>query len=199
MTNVYRIQFTDGRVLRIRAASFWHTKDGVMFYKTKGTSISDYHAIYETKSIDHVVAEDMLLSSFADVTLLPDVISGESDSADFTRDTLFSDADKVSFSPDERVRVAAALDEARTRIADEFQPSTTALRDIDDKLNYLKRKVVELDKFNWKRLFITSLIGVAIDLGFGTLIPNALLRLFKEVFKHVAEHLLPGSAKVESE
>jgi hypothetical protein len=86
------------------------------------------------------------------------------------------------------------------RIQERFQTTPEQQREIEQKLEYLSRKVKELDKFNWKRLLITTLVGISVDLGFGTFIPSALLAAFTEVISHLVEQFvgrkksLPGSA-----
>lgn len=89
----------------------------------------------------------------------------------------------------------AALIDAERATEEAFSPSPQQQEDIHAKLEYLARKVAELDKFNWKRLFITTLVGVSVDLGFGTLIPTALLEIFKQIFSHLAERLLKRGDK----
>jgi hypothetical protein len=190
MTNVYLLQYRDGRQVRIRAAKFSHDDDNFSFYRTAGAYANAYHAMFSSEDIVNVVAEDMLLSSFMDSTLLPEVRSSGGDGSDFVRDALFTEADKVPFSPAERENVTKALQDAEQKIRETFQPSVDGIDEIHQKLNYLSKKVAQLDKFNWKRLAITTVVGIAVDLGFGTLIPSALLNIFKEIFKQVTERLL---------
>ena len=86
----------------------------------------------------------------------------------------------------------------RSEIHDKFSPSQQQQAEIDSKLEYLERKVKELDKFNWKRLLITVLVGISVDLGFGTLIPAPLLNIFKEVFSQFIGRLTKKSDPIES-
>ena len=182
------IHYRDGRQVRIKAGGF--SPYGGSHYRFYKTDMSATDALLDSSEILSVIPQDMLLSSFEEGTVLPDITSGDSDSTDFAGDALFSAADKVPFTPPERQAVVEAIRDAEQRIADTFSPTKEQFNDLKQKLDFLSKKVSSLDKFNWKRLLITTLVGISVDLGFGTLIPSALLEIFKEVFAHLSERFL---------
>jgi len=142
----------------------------------------------------------LFVASFEASSMLPEIVSSGRSTTDYVTDTFFSEAEKVPFSQEERQAVTLALQKASERIKEQFQTTPEQQTEIEQKLEYLSRKVKELDKFNWKRLLITTLVGISVDLGFGTFIPSALLAAFTEVLSHVVEKYvgrtksLPGSA-----
>jgi hypothetical protein len=135
-----------------------------------------------------VAPEHMLFAKFNDDLLIAS--SREpSEGFDFLNDTLLSEADKHPFSPEERRVVAAVLEDSKESISREFGTTNEQQRDIADKLDYLSRKVAVLNKFDWKRLFVASLVGISVDLCFGTTIPLALIALFKQILVTLADRL----------
>jgi hypothetical protein len=181
----YVVEYNDGKLFRIKAGSFEH--DGyeeIQFFRGDNTGEPDAKIVRD--GLISVIPQDMLVSSFEESSALPDVVGGDGDSTDYATETLFSDADKEPFPQPEREAIRAALDVAREKVKEQFQPAPDRQADIDAKIEYLSRKVRELDKFNWKRLLVTTLVGISVDLGFGTLIPVALLNIFKEVLAFLA-------------
>ncbi len=132
----------------------------------------------------------MIVASFQDNSLLPDISIPNQSSTDFTTDTVFSEAQKVPFSHEERKAISRAIEHAKSDIHEKFSTTETQQSEIEAKLDYLERKVNDLDKFNWKRLFVTTLVGISVDFGFGTLIPAPLLDVFKDVSSQFLEKLL---------
>lgn len=51
---------------------------------------------------------------------------------------------------------------AKNRIQQEFDTTAAQQAAVDDKLDYLAAKVTELDKFNWKRLLVSSLVAISV-------------------------------------
>jgi hypothetical protein len=99
---VFIINYQDGRKVRVKASWFRHLNYQYEFYRhpkaRMGTTprlAEHYDALIEDEGIESIIAEDMLLSSFEETALLPDIVTGDSESTDFARDSLFSDADKV--------------------------------------------------------------------------------------------------------
>lgn len=68
-------------------------------------------------------------------------------------------------------RIRALLDQAKIKIQEEFSPTPEAMQDVERRLDRLARKARETTAFDWKRLFVTAIVGVAADLGFGGTVP----------------------------
>jgi hypothetical protein len=132
----------------------------------------------------------LLYQPFGTSILDPFATTDAEQDVGFLSDTLFTEAEKRPFSPDERNQVIAALEEAKEVIHTEFATTSTQQNDINSKIDYLERKVTELDKFNWKRLFVSTLVGISVDLLFGTVIPSSLIDAFKQVMSYFADKKL---------
>jgi hypothetical protein len=185
MLRIFVIEYADGRKRRIKAARFLDRGGyGFCFYISDkiNPSVEEADARVEQKGVISIIPQDMLVTSFEDSSILPEVLVTSETSTDYARDTLFSEAQKVPFSGAEREAIRLALGEVSTDIHKQFSTNRSQQEEIDSKLKYLEKKVKELDKFNWKRLLVTVLVGISVDLGFGTLIPAPLLNIFKEVF-----------------
>lgn len=191
MLRTFVVEYTDGSERRIKAGSFRSCQINgihwVEFFRgsePKGAEDSRLDGTY----VANIIAEDMLVSSFEE-TIIPDVVETGNEPTDYLTDTLFSEADRVPFSPQERQAIPAALKRASERIRTEFATTPEQQSDIEQKLDYLSRKIRDLDKFNWKRLLITTLVGISVDLGFGTYVPAALLAIFKDVLTQLLVRL----------
>jgi hypothetical protein len=190
---VYLIRDANGNTWRIRARDFSTSQhqipDGfcALFF-ADGKSCDAAKLVVEIPY--QVIPEDMLFSQLKDDLIFPVIPDDGGEKVDPFTEGLFSDAEKKPFTPEERRLLHQLLERAKQEIHERFETSESQQADIDEKLDYLKRKVDELDKFNWKRLFLSTLIGIAVDLGFGTLVPKALLGLFKEVLSYLAGRLL---------
>jgi hypothetical protein len=200
MLRTFIVEYDNGRKLRIKAArvkqfennyNFYTSQEGEMYWNNGEATVPKDGVVY-------VIPQDMLISSFEDTSLLPDIAASNDDSTDYARDTFFSEADKSPFTYEERKAVIHALKGASKKIHEKFSTTPQQKTDIEAKLGYLERKVKDLDKFNWKRLLITSLVGISVDLGFGTLIPSALLNIFKDVLSRFIERLTKGRNQIEA-
>ena len=201
MLRTFIVEYTDGRKLRVKAAKVMLFENSYNFYTLhKGEMYwNNGEATVTRDGVVSVIPQDMLISSFDDTSLLPEIAASHDDSTDYSRDTFFSEAEKVPFSHEERKEVILAIKEASTKIHEEFSTTSQQQTDIEAKLEYLERKVKELDKFNWKRLLITSLVGISVDLGFGTLIPAALLDIFKDILSQFIARLTKGRGQIETD
>jgi hypothetical protein len=174
-----------GKTLRIRAERFNHGIGGqevIAFYQSKESRDPDGQ-ISVSRPYE-IFAEEMLFDTFGDTLIDPFVdTAGEKD----FKDALFSEEEKRPFTLEERGLIVQALADAKGAIKEKFQTSEQQQRDVDQKLDYLMRKVAELDRFNWKRLFVSTLVGLSVDLLFGTMIPSSLVDVFKQVFSRLVE------------
>lgn len=97
------------------------------------------------------------------------------------------------FSPVEQPALKAALEQAKAEIKSRFRPDAAAMLSIENRLNELGEKVVALSKLNWAKLFVSCLIGISVDLGFGTTVPQTLINVFKTIFAGtLSQKLLPS-------
>ena len=196
-TRIYILRDGSEKTWRIRATSYSVGSEDKAFAKLHFRGVDGASGIFVVSQPYQLFAEGMLLSSLEDNLVFPAIPETPDGEIDPFTEALFSEAEKIPFTPQERQILHSVLDRAKEKIHQEFQTSEAQQADIENKLDYLKRKVDELDKFNWKRLFITALVGVAVDLGFGTSIPSALLGVFKEVLSQLvdrfAKMLLPPS------
>lgn len=124
--------------------------------------------------------------------------SADDDELDvFTASSLMdSDEVDVPFSDDEKAFVRMELARAKQEIQTKFALNMSQFRDVESKLDYLIRKVDDLGKFTWKRLFVAILVAIAVDLFKSTAIPTSLLDTFRNLitrFYDTLKLLLGGS------
>ena len=98
--------------------------------------------------------------------------------------------DDFDFSAEDLNRIKILLQRAKQKIREEFRPSEAAARKVDSRLDQLARQARETSAFDWKRLFVTAIVGVGADLGFGTSVPETLVNLFKVVFTEFIQQRL---------
>lgn len=183
---IYVVTRSNGDVIRIRASAFRDAgSNGLLFYDEDFNNPSA--AVRGLGDVCSVIPQDMLLETVQDSPIYPGISPVRDDGIEFLTNALFSNAEKRPFTPEERRLLEAALQEAKQAIRDTFETKESQQGEIDHKLDYLTAKVAELDKRNWKRLFISTLVGVSVDLFFGTMVPAALLNIFKEVLSHLLE------------
>jgi len=94
------------------------------------------------------------------------------------------------FGADDIQRIRALLGRAKAKIQEEFSPTPETMQEVEQRLDRLARKARNTTVFDWKRLFVTAIVGVAADLGFGGSVPEALISLFKAVFTEFIQHRL---------
>jgi hypothetical protein len=188
---IYRIRQHGEADIFVKAKTVSVESGGVFSSRTQlRFEGEDGEAAFFTVHFNFSVApEHMLFTSFGDDMLLAGGDRTPNDGFDFLTDTLVTEADKRPFSPEERRTIVSLLDDSKRSIQHEFNPSADQQREIDEKLDYLAHKVSVLSKFDWKRLFVASLVGISVDLCFGTTIPVALIALFRQILVTLAERL----------
>ena len=103
--------------------------------------------------------------------------------------------DNRRFTKNDQVRIRELLDAAKERIREEFSPPQAAQRKIESRLDCLAKKASQAGAYDWKRLFVTAVVGLAADLGFGGTVPEALINLFKNLFtEFISQRLSLGDA-----
>jgi hypothetical protein len=85
---------------------------------------STVDALIKPEGIVSIVPQDMLVASFEESSMLPEIVSSGSSTTDYVTETLFSEAEKVPFSQEERQAITAALQSASERIQEQFQTNT---------------------------------------------------------------------------
>jgi hypothetical protein len=85
------------------------------------------------------------------------------------------------FSGLEQRALLSALNKARERLGASFAPTAQQMRDVESRFAELGAAVAYLGRVDWTKLFVECVVGMSVDLGFGTTVPQALLNLFKSV------------------
>lgn len=86
------------------------------------------------------------------------------------------------------------LFKVRDRIIDEFEASPEVMEKVEEHLDTLARQSSSVTKYDWRRLFVTCVVSISIDLGFGVSIPEALFNLFKKLAEELLSYkFLPES------
>lgn len=93
--------------------------------------------------------------------------------------------DKSSFSIIERKQVQLAINEVKYLIEKYFSPVEEQLKLINERLEYLTESTENLNKFDWKSLLFSTIIGIATTLTLDTEKGKALFDLFKQVFSSI--------------
>lgn len=198
---IFVITQSDGETIRIRASKFDQMNLGSGYW-----SINFYEEGQQKQSAEisvklpySVIPQDMIYDSIQDSLISPTISGADDEGVDFLGEALFSEAEKKPFSLEERHLLEATLQASKKAIQEKFKTSEPQQEEINSKIDYLTKKVSELDKFSWKRLFISTLVGISVDLFFGTIIPSSLLSVFKETISHLVEKgykKLTGSNKM---
>lgn len=94
----------------------------------------------------------------------------------------FSNRD--NFSADERKQIVMSINELRFLIHNEISPNEEEKLLIKERLEYLIESTNRLNKYDWKGLVITTLIGIATTLSLDTEKGILLFELFKRVFNN---------------
>lgn len=93
------------------------------------------------------------------------------------------------FTEEEKETLRRSVHEFRRQIIENFKPSPDQMESINSQLDYLANAVDRLNRFDWRGLAISTLIGIAINLSVDTERGRLLFRLFQQAF-HAAEKLL---------
>ncbi len=189
---IYRIFYSGDKTVDIKASHFKHDSDRYLFWTIPKdeANYGNYSAHVVDSGIEAVIRLDMLVETISGRSYLPEIIDRGDPNIDLIQDALFTEDEKIPFSLQERQSISKAIREVKLGVIENFNPDIRVIPDIESKLEYLSKKVNDLTKFDWKRLLVTTLIGVSIDLGFGTLVPASLLELFKKVLGHFAKKFL---------
>ncbi|AFM43589.1 hypothetical protein Desaci_4763 (plasmid) [Desulfosporosinus acidiphilus SJ4] len=113
---------------------------------------------------------------------VPDLWSQVEDQQDVFGMLLTENEDFSMFTNEERVQLGDAVRIFRYRIQEVFEPTQNQLKQIDYKLNYLLEAANKLNKFDWKSVLLSTLIGIATTMSLDTNSGRTLFYIAKQVF-----------------
>ncbi len=102
---------------------------------------------------------------------------------------VISDESRDKFSAAEREQVKIAIANFRVTLIQKFQPDETQLAEIAERLSYLESAVDRLNRFDWKGVAISTLIGIATNLSLDTERGRLLWGMFQDAMR-VVSHML---------
>jgi len=103
----------------------------------------------------------------------------------------FGTTEKDYFTERDVVLISRLLTAARDRIKETFKPSEEVMAKVEEHLDSLERKTPSVTKYDWRRLFISCIVSVSMDLGYGVEVPEILYNLFKQLVQELLDHRLP--------
>jgi len=107
----------------------------------------------------------------------------------FIRSSSFRESDFETFSNDEKLQVRSALLEFEGSLRDEFDIVKDDLDIIKEKLEYLGNAVDRLNRFDWKGIATSTVIGIATNLSVDVEMGKRILELFQQAFTSVIKLL----------
>jgi hypothetical protein len=84
------------------------------------------------------------------------------------------------FTDDERRQLKLALETFRVRLVETFHPTEEQMKVVSQRLDYLVAAVDRLNKFDWKSVALSTLIGIATTLSLDTEKGRQLYGLFQQ-------------------
>jgi len=94
-------------------------------------------------------------------------------------------SDKSNFSESERKQVSMAINELKLLISKNFDTIAEEQILVNERLDYLIESSNKLNKFDWKSLVISTIIGIATTLTLDVEKGKLLYELFRQVFSNV--------------
>jgi hypothetical protein len=92
-----------------------------------------------------------------------------------------------TFTPDERERVKAAIANFHVLVVQTFKPDAQQAEEISAKLSYLQSAVERLNRFDWKGVALSTIIGIATSLSLDTEKGRLLWTLFQQAASAVQQ------------
>lgn len=93
--------------------------------------------------------------------------------------------DKNLFSIHEKKQIAMAINELKLLINKNFETTTEEQKLVGERLEYLIESTKKLNKFDWKSLVLSTVIGIATTLTLDVEKGKLLFELFRQVFSTV--------------
>lgn len=97
--------------------------------------------------------------------------------------------DTSDFTEEEKADVRRSVEEFKRLVAENFSPTVEQQEYINRELDYLSNAVDRLNRFDWRGLAISTLMGIAINLSVDTERGRLLFKLFQQAF-HAGLRLL---------
>ncbi|GAB1157138.1 hypothetical protein YWY31_31630 [Paenibacillus illinoisensis] len=86
------------------------------------------------------------------------------------------------FNEIEKKQLLEQISNFRGKLIENYAPSEKVLSQIDSKLNYLSESVDRLNKFDWKSLLISTLMGILTTMSLDKSSGHAVITIAKEIF-----------------
>ncbi len=102
----------------------------------------------------------------------------------------FTKEDLETFTDNEKKQIQDSLSKFQQLIQEEMSPMKGQLDNIQEKLDYLNAAVDRLNRFDWKGVALSTIIGIATNLSVDTNSGKQVFDLFQQAFSSVIR-LLP--------
>ena len=100
-------------------------------------------------------------------------------------DSTFTQEDFQSFTPQEKVEIRRSLQGFKRLVYENYDPDEEQQEFIEERLDYLSKAVDRLNRFDWRALAVSVVIGIGINLSVDTSTGAVLLRLLEQAFRSV--------------
>jgi hypothetical protein len=100
-------------------------------------------------------------------------------------DSTFTQEDLRSFTQQEKIEIRRSLQEFKRVVYENYTPDEAQQEFIEERLDYLSKSVDRLNRFDWRALAVSVVIGIGINLSVDTSTGATLLRLFERAFQSI--------------
>lgn len=186
-TPIFTVQVIDSPIkFCVRHRSFYELFDYKHTYFDPRFSEKDWSN--EPKSIDEIVKvfNTWLRSEareYIEDKQLPDLWEEIEAYREFITNATIPTQGSSSFTEEEKEVLRRSVQEFRQKVIESFNPSSDQEKFINGQLEYLSKAVDRLNRFDWRGLAISTLIGIAINLSVDTEKGRHLFRLFQQAFQ----------------
>ena len=146
------------------------------YLKTVSVILTRFKKNFPTGSRPHV-------RSAVDEELLPDLWSEAKAASESSSSNSFESHEV--FTEDEKAKVKLAINNFRILLVQQFEPNPQQLASVNDQLEYLVAAVDRLNKFDWKGVATSTLIGISTALTLDVERSRHLYGLFQQAFSSV--------------
>ena len=124
-----------------------------------------------------------------EITSIPSLWNEIKNVQQFDTSHAFTKADFEMFTNDEKKQIQDALSQFHKTLYEEIHPVKEDLREIQTKLDYLLKSVDRLNRFDWKGVALSTVIGIATNMSVDASTGHRIIELFKQAFMSIK--LLP--------
>jgi len=96
-----------------------------------------------------------------------------------------SDYDETDFSGDERVEIRRQLNVFKNLVTAEFDLTKGQISDLDESLSYLSDALDRLNKFDWRKVFASTMYPLAVALSVDTATGNKIFDFVSQAFSEL--------------